>query len=98
MCVSVRRALCLLPVVLMPPTVQELQGRRVGYLLCLYPTAPSFPTISLSLPPADCANSYPVALIHLFPCAKHMQTYAVVSESIQTLVPSAQSSVFRITL
>lgn len=61
-CVSARHALCLLPVVLMPPTVQKLQGQSGTYYVCTH-LPPSFSTISPSFPPADCGNSSPVALI-----------------------------------
>lgn len=54
----------------MPPTVGELQAQLVGYLLGLYTAALSFPSIILSLPPADYANNPSVAVIHSFPRAQ----------------------------
>lgn len=82
-CVSRRsRVHCLLPVVLMPPTVRQLQAQLVGYLLGLYTAAPSFPSVLLSLPPAVCANSPSVALIPSFPRA---WTHANVSKHVCTL-------------
>lgn len=53
-----------------------------SWVLGLYtaaPSFPSFPSILLSLPPADCANSPSVALIHSFPRA---WTHANVSKHV----------------
>lgn len=49
-------AQCLLPVVLMPPTVQELQAQRAGHLLGLNTAVLFFPSIIIAIPPAVSAN------------------------------------------
>lgn len=73
-CVSARHARCLLPVVLMPPTVQELQGQ--SWVLTM--SVPSYPLLLhyASTPPlpVDCGNSSLVALIQSLTSTKHMQT------------------------
>lgn len=86
----------ILPVVLMPPTVGELQAQLVGYLLGLYTAALSFPSVLLSLPPADYANSPSVALIHSFPGAwthtkvsKHVCIYICIVIAHSTLLTSS---------
>lgn len=47
---------CLLPVVFMPPTVQELQAQLAGHLLGLNTAVLFSPSIILSIPPVDFAN------------------------------------------
>lgn len=71
-------ARCLLPVVLMPPTVQELQAQLLGHLLGLNTAVLFSPSIVLSIPPVDFANhpSFALILQHW-----HMQT------CLQTHVP-----------
>lgn len=55
-CLCKDPAQCLLPVVLMPPTVQELQAQRAGHLLGLNAALLFFPPIIISVPPAVSAN------------------------------------------
>lgn len=90
-------AQCLLPVVLMPPTVGELQAQLVGYLLGLYTATLSFPSIIFSLPPADNAKSPSVAVIHSFPRA---QTHTKVSKHAYVYMysDSAQHSAYLLSM
>lgn len=55
-CLCKDPAQCLLPVVLMPPAVQELQAQRAGHFLGLNTAVLFFPSIIISVPPAVSAN------------------------------------------
>lgn len=65
-CLCEDSAQCLLPVVLMPPTVQELQAQLVGHLLGLNTAVLFSASIILSIPPVDFANhpSFALVLLH----------------------------------